>query len=124
MLTLLLTALALLGAAVLLGTVLAVLHLLPQRPAIPSWLSALHGLLATAGFVVLVLALRGPARGAASGAGSFGLIAAGLAAAALIAGVAILAARLRKKPFTGFLVGGHATLAVSAFVILAAYVFA
>jgi hypothetical protein len=121
---LLLAAFALLGAAVLVGAALAVLHLLPHRPAIPPWLSALHGLLATSGFIALVLGLRGPPRGTASGAGSFGVIAAGLAAVALIAGAATLAARLRKKPLTGFLLGVHATFAVSAFAILAAYVFA
>ncbi len=106
------------------GSVLAALHLIPRRPAIPAWLSGLHGLLATGGFVALVLSLRGPPRGAASGAGSFGVLAAVLAALALIAGAATVVARLRKRPFTGFLAGVHATLAVSAFVILAAYVFA
>jgi len=109
---------------VLAGSVLAALHLIPERPVVPAWLSGLHGLLATGGLVVLVLALRGPPRGTASGAGSFGLIAAMLAALAAIAGAATLAARVRKKPSTGVLVGVHATLAVSAFVILAAYVFA
>ena len=108
----------------LVGSILAVLHLWRERPAIPPWLSALHGVLAIGGFIVLVLALRGPPRGAASGASAFGPIAAVLAAVALIAGAATLAARLRKKPFTGILVGVHATVAVSAFVILAAYVFA
>jgi hypothetical protein len=106
------------------GSVLAILHLMPQRPAIPPWLSTLHGALATGGFVLLVLALRGPPRGIASGAGAFGLIAAALAALAAVAGAATLAARLRRTRFTGVLLGVHATLAVSAFVVLAAYVFA
>jgi hypothetical protein len=109
---------------VLLGSALGVLHLLAERAAIPTWLSALHGLLAIGGFTVLVLALRGPPRGAEAGAGAFGLIAAVLAALAVLAGGATLLARLRRKRFTGLLAGVHATLAVSAFVILTAYLFA
>jgi hypothetical protein len=122
--SLLATAFALLGAAVLAGSGLAALQLIAKRPAIPPWLTALHGLLAVGGFIVLVLALRGPPRGIASGASAFGLIAAVLAALAVVAGSAALAARLRRKRVTGILVGVHATLAVSAFVILAAYLFA
>ena len=108
----------------LLGSVLAVLQLIAKRPALPPWLTALHGLLAVGGFVVLLLALRGPPRGVASGASAFGLIAAVLTALAAVAGGSALAARLRGKRFTGVLVGVHATLAVSAVVILAAYLFA
>ena len=117
-------AFALLGAAVLLGSGLAVLHLLPERRAVPTPLSALHGGLAICGFVVLVFALHGPPRGVEAGAGAFGHVAAVLAALALLAGGGVLAARLRKKRFTGMLLGIHATLAISAFVILTAYLFA
>ena len=36
-------------------------------------------------------------------------------------GVSLLAARLRKRRLPGFQIGMHATLAVSGFVVLAAY---
>jgi len=109
---------------VVLGSALAVLHLLPQRPAIPLWLSAPHGLLAMSGFIVLVLALRGPPRGVASGAGAFGMIAAALLALAVAAGGCTLGCRLLKTPVAGLLVGVHATLAIAGFAFLAAYLFA
>lgn len=108
----------------LLGSGLAVLHLLPERRTVPMPLSALHGVLAVGGFVVLLLALRGPPRGVEAGAGAFGLVAAVLAALAILAGGGVLTARLRRKRVTGALIGVHATLAISAFVILAAYLFA
>ena len=122
--SLLVTAFALLGAAVVAGSVLGLLHLLPRRPAIPPWLTALHGVLAAGGFIVLILALRGPPRGVASGTGAFGLIAAALLALALAAGGCVLACRLLKTPLAGLLAGVHATLAIAGFVFLTAYLFA
>ena len=106
------------------GSVLALLYLLPQRPAIPPWLSALHGLVAMSGFIVLLLALRGPPRGVASGTGAFGMIAAALLALAVAAGGCALGCRLLKSPLAGLLVGIHATLAIAGFVVLTAYLFA
>jgi hypothetical protein len=50
--------------------------------------------------------------------------AAWLRAAGAGAGGATLAARVRRKPWTGLLIGMHATLAVGGFVVLAAYLFA
>ncbi len=63
----LIAALVILGAAVLLGSVLAVLHLRRQGVAPPVFLGALHGLLAISGFVCLLLALRGSPRGLETG---------------------------------------------------------
>lgn len=113
-----------LGIAVLLGSLLAVLHLRAGAAA-PAWpLGALHGLLALGGLGGLILALRGPPRGLDQGTGAFGTIAAALIVLAALAGVALLAARLRKRKLPGALIGVHATLAVGGFVILAAYLFA
>ena len=113
-----------LGIAVLLGCVLAVLHL-RTGAAPPPWpFGALHGLVAVAGLGLLTLALRGPPRGLEQGTGAFGIIAAVLIALAALAGTALLAARLRKKRLPGTLIGIHATLAVGGFVILLAYVIA
>ncbi len=114
----------LLSLAVLLGCVLAVLHL-REGAAPPPWpLGALHGLIAVIGFGILALALRGPPRGVAQGVGSFGMIAAVLLAPAAMIGLMQLAARLRQKRLSGALIGAHATLAVGGFVILLVYVLA
>ena len=100
------------------------LHL-RESAASPPWpLGALHGLIALAGLGLLALALRGPPRGLDQGTGSFGTIAAALIALAALVGLMQLAARLRKKRLPGVLIGVHATLAISGFVVLLAYVLA
>jgi hypothetical protein len=106
----------------LLGSALAALHLRSEVAAL-RWrpLGALHGLLGTAGLVILLLALCGPPRGEAMGVGSFGRIAAGLLVMALVAGLAIVVARLRYHRVPGLMIGIHATLAISGVVVLAAY---
>jgi len=110
--------------AVLMGSALAVLHMREGAVA-PRWpLGALHGLIAIAGLASVLLALRGPPRGLDQGTGSFGTIAATLLTLAALAGIGLVAARLRRRPLPGILIGVHATLAVSGFVILAAYMFA
>ncbi len=115
--------------AVALGAVLAVLHLRTNRtttpPLLPQWpLAALHGILALIGLGCLALALRGPPRGVEQGTASFGMIAAVLFVLTALLGARLLAARLFKKRIGGGTIAIHATLAVSGFVILAAYVFA
>ena len=116
------TAFTVLGIAVLLGSVLAVLHLREGATPPPWPLGALHGLIALAGLGLLGIALRGPPRGLDQGTGSFGAIAAALIALAALVGLAQLAARLRKRRLSGMLIGIHATLAIGGFVILLAYV--
>jgi hypothetical protein len=103
----------------LFGSVLAAL----QRHRTPrAWpFGASHGALGAIGLITLLLALRGPPRGEAMGVGGFGRIAAALVAMALVAGLAILAVRLRRRRIPGLIIGIHATLAVSGVVILAAY---
>jgi hypothetical protein len=118
-------AFVILTVAVALGTVLAVLHLRTNRTATPPWpLGALHGILALTGLGCLALALRGPPRGLEQGTASFGLIAAALFVLAALLGARLLAARIFGKQIGGGTIAVHATLAVSGFVILAAYVFA
>jgi hypothetical protein len=116
----LLTAFIVLGLAVLFGTALAVLHLRTPSGATAPWQAA-HGLIGIGGLICLALALRGPPRGLAQGTASFGTIAVVLIALAALAGGGLLAARLRNRRPTGALIGVHAALAVSGFVILAAY---
>jgi hypothetical protein len=133
----LIAAFIILGLAVLLGAALAVLHLrmgragTPSRcppqppPQPPPWpLAALHGLLAIGGLLCLALALRGPPRGLDQGTAAFDIISAALFALAALLGARLLAARIFKRRIGGATIGIHAALAVSGFVILAAYVFA
>jgi hypothetical protein len=118
------TAFIALAVAVLLGSVLAVLHM-RENAAPPPWpLGALHGLVAVAGLVCLALALRGPPRGADQGTAGFGTIAAWLLALAALIAIALVAARLRKKRLPGMLIGIHATFAIGGFAVLLAYVLA
>ena len=119
----LVAALIALVVAVLFGSWLAVLHFDGRQPARVPWALALvHAALAHCGFALLAFALQGPPRGADQGTGAFGLAAAVLFALAIAVGLAIfLRFRVAKKGASA-LVGIHATLAVSAIVILAAYV--
>jgi hypothetical protein len=112
-----------LAAALVLGTALAVVYL-RDTPAAPWPLRTLHGLLGIGGLSCLLLSLRGPPRGLDQGVASFGAISAGLVAFAALAGVGVLFIHVVKKRRAGSLIGLHATLAVTGFVILAAYLLA
>lgn len=120
-------AFAILSAAVLLGAMRAILYLRDLRGeaagAAPWLLTALHGLFGLGGFACLLLALRGPPRGLDRGTASFGAISAALIALAALAGFGVLLTHLRNRR-PGTLIGLHATLAVSGFVILVAYLWA
>jgi hypothetical protein len=121
----LITAFAILGVAVLLGLLLAILYLRTGRGLTPPrMLAPFHGLLAITGFICLVLALGGPHRQAPVGTASFGTVAIVLFVLAILIGGTMFAARLRKKSFSQMTIGVHATLAVGGFVVLAAYIFA
>jgi hypothetical protein len=119
----LIAAFVILGVAVLLGSVLAALHLQTGSSSMPPpSLAAVHGLVAIGGLSCLALALRGPPRGLTHGVASFGILAALLITLAALMGVALLAKRIFKARIGGLMIGIHATVAVSGFVILAAYV--
>jgi hypothetical protein len=121
----LIAAFVILATTVLLGSVLAVLHLRKDGAAAPPWkVAALHGLLAIAGLGCLAFALRGPPRGLDQGTASFGIIAAALIALAALLGAGFGATRFLQRRPMGMLISIHATLAVSGFVILAVYVLA
>jgi hypothetical protein len=116
-------AFVILGIAVLLGCLLAVLYLRTEGAAAPWPLAALHGLVAVGGLFCLALALRGPLRGVEQGTASFGIVAVTLIGSAALIGVGSLVTHLLKRRLPGILIGVHATLAVCGFAILAAYVF-
>ncbi len=113
-------ALVILSAAALAGIVLALLHLRGSRR---HWMfGALHGVAGAAGLAALLLALRGPPRGVLTGAASFGAVAAVLAAIALAVGLCVAMLARRAHGGTGLVIAVHATLAITAYVILLAYV--
>ena len=68
------------------------------------------------GFAVLLLALRGPARGVDAGAGSFGTVAAVLFACAMLTGIVLLLQR--RKPAVMAI---HAGIAITGYVLLLAW---
>ena len=108
-------------AAVLAGTVLAFWHLRAAegvgRP--PGWTGLAHGLGGAVGLALLLLALRGPPRAVAEGAGTFGTIAAWLFGAALLVG-GLVWVRRRRGPMLTILL--HAVMAVTGWVMLIAWV--
>lgn len=75
-----------------------------------------HGTVGAAGLAVLLLALRGPARGVDAGVGSFGIVSAVLFAAALLTGIVLLT--LRRK---GLVMAIHAGIAITGYVLLLAW---
>ena len=106
--------------AVAFGSILALWHLRATDGASKPPLSAgiVHGAIGLAGLAVLLLALRGPPRGVAAGAGSFGTTAAVVFAAALATGVAVLVRR-RKGPAVTMAI--HSGFAITAYVLLVAW---
>lgn len=111
--------LVVLAATVTLGLALVLLHGM-RRLGLVWLLGPLHGLAGVSGLVLLVLALRGPARGVAYGAGGFGTMAAVLLGLTVLAGLVVMRVRQRKgDPMLA--IGLHATLAIFGFVVLAAY---
>ncbi len=94
-----------------------------RRPTDRVWLPGVaHGLTGLAGFILLLLGLRGPPRGVQIGASGFGAVAAVLIGLALALGLAVVVSRLRRRPVSPLALGIHATLAVAGLVMLAAYV--
>jgi hypothetical protein len=110
-----------LGLALVLGGWIAIDQM--RGMAAPKLALALaHGALAITGFVLLLLALGGPERGAASGAAAFGKVAATILALALLPGTMLFVAHMRRKRLSGVLIGVHAFLAITGCVILLTYI--
>jgi len=109
-----------LSLAVAAGTILGLLHLratdAKTRP--PTWAGIAHGVVGALGLAALVLALQGPPRGVAEGAGSFGATAGWLFAAALLTG-AIVFVRRRNGPAVTTAI--HAGLAITGYALLLAW---
>lgn len=108
------------SAAALLGVVLTLLYGTGRRGGLRI-AGPLHGLIGASGLALLVLALRGPTRGAAYGVNGFGTTAAVLLGCAVPLGLLVLRSRLRRRD-PMFVIGVHATVAIFGLVLLAAYV--
>lgn len=110
-----------LTAAVLLGFYLSLYYLgLIERR---SWfLSLLHGGLAAAGLAILFASLGGAPRGVEYGVQSFGAIAAAMALAAVFVALIFLALWMFANKRVTWLIGLHATVALTAYCFLLAYV--
>jgi hypothetical protein len=116
-------ALALLSLAVLIGVAIGIRFLGDRR--LPSRaIGAVHGLLGASGLSALILSLAsGAGTGDRYGTASFGPAAAILAALAALAGAGIALLGRRTPRSIGFLIGVHASLAITAYVLLLAYAF-
>ena len=114
-------ALALLSLAVLIGVAIGIGFLVDRR--LPSRaIGAVHGLLGASGLCALIFALvSGVGTGDRYGTASFGPAAAILVALAGLAGVGIALLGRRTARSIGLLIGVHASLAVTAYVLLLAY---
>jgi hypothetical protein len=115
-------AIATMLAALCLGLWLSGLHLVREEPpkTIPVT-GMIHGAAGLAAVVLLLLALRGPARGVHTGAGSFGWTAFALMAAALAGGITILTFHLRRKGAPTLLIAMHGMLGIAGAVMLSAW---
>jgi hypothetical protein len=109
---------------VLLGGALAIQILRRPTQAPPRVLAWLHGIAALMSYGVLLVALMGPARGAATGTQSFGLVAALLLLFAALIGIVSLALHLFRRRMPGIVIGIHASVAIFGYVILAVYLLA
>lgn len=102
------------------GATLALIYLrdgTAPRPLI----GVLHGVVGAFGLGLLIVALRGPRRGDAMGAGSFGAVAAVLFAMALAIGPFIPLLLKRAPRVGGLVIATHASLAITAFVLFLAW---
>ncbi|HEX3973249.1 MAG TPA: hypothetical protein VHX19_18105 [Stellaceae bacterium] len=109
---------------VLLGAALAIQIMRRPSHAPSRTLAWLHGVAALISYGVLVVALMGPTRGAATGTQSFGLVAAVLLLLAAVIGIVSLGLHLVRRRMPGIAIGIHASMAVFGYVMLAVYLLA
>jgi hypothetical protein len=102
-----------------LGVTLALLYLRGRRVPI---VGVGHGMVGACGLGLLIVALQGPRRGDAMGVGSFGAAAAVLFGTAVALGVLIPVLYRRRRWFAGVVIATHASLAITGFVLLLAWV--
>ncbi|HXT79523.1 MAG TPA: hypothetical protein VN702_08165 [Acetobacteraceae bacterium] len=112
-----------LSAAVAAGIILALWHMRAaegaSRPPFAAGLA--HGAVGIGGLVILALSLRGPPRGVAYGAGSFGWMATVVIFVALLFGLFLPIAAWRGRRVPVVTVSVHAGLAITGYVLLLAW---
>jgi hypothetical protein len=111
-----------LSVTVGLGAFLAFMYL-RAKPVLSSVVAISHGSLGAFGIIVLTYALsRGPIRGVAYGASSFGLVAVVLGGLAVLLGLGIALLTRRSNRRVGLIIGVHASVAIAAYILLMTYV--
>ena len=118
----LIAAIATMGLTVCLGLWLGALYLIREEPPkrIPKT-GIVHGSLGAACVVLLLLALRGPARGVHTGAGAFGWTSFTFLALALAGGATILSFHLRRRGAPTLLIAMHGMVGAAGGILLAAW---
>jgi hypothetical protein len=109
-----------LTAAVALGVAVALQYLRPTSPR-GAFAGVIHGLTGALGFGLLIIALQGPRRGDAMGAGSFGIAAAVLFGLALLFGPFVRVLVRRFPRAAGLVLATHASIALTGFVLFLAW---
>jgi hypothetical protein len=106
----LVVAAVLFALAALGGIILAALHLTTKTAPVP--LALLHGLLAAAGLVLLIIGVTQMASGALP------VVALVIFIIAALGGFVLFAMHLKKRPLPGGLIVVHGLVAVAAFIVL------
>lgn len=117
-------AFALLAAAAMVGTALAIVHARGAGKILGHAVPTIHALIGTAGLAVLITALRRPpsAHALRMGTAGFGTAGAVFVALAFLLGLAMASRAWRRKPPGGAMIGIHATLAVAGVTLILAVV--
>jgi hypothetical protein len=118
----LIAAISTMGFTICLGMWLGALYLIREEPPkrIPIT-GIVHGSAGAICVVLLLLALRGPARGVHTGAGAFGWTSFVFLAIALAGGAAILSFHLRRRGAPTVLIAMHGMLGLAGGILLAAW---
>jgi hypothetical protein len=111
------------AVAVLSGILLALLHLRATEPAQwPRWyLGALHGAIGAVGLIAAILVLTEPLGSAKPGVAGFRLYGVITLAVGLVLGGGIPLLWWRRGAPSALLIGVHGTIAVTGFILLAAF---
>jgi hypothetical protein len=116
-------ALLFLLTAAALGGYLSIGYLRGTPPPAAGWMLGLvHGVVGAAGLLELVIGLGGKRDLAAYGVAGFGIGAEGLLGIAILLGLLVIVAQWRGKRLSGVVIGAHASVAITAIVLVAAIV--
>ena len=118
----LIAALSTMGVTICLGMWLGALYLVREEPPKRILVTGIiHGSTGAVCVLLLLLALRGPARGVHTGAGAFGWVSFAMLATALLGGATILSFHLRRRGAPTLLIAMHGMLGAAGGILLAAW---